>query len=130
HGSMADESNPKNYYHSWIVSASSMSGQNCAYVLFKEITDKYKALDSRIPQDEDYYVGSINNNLGNGNAKATIYELGAVYGCTFELCQNWGYKTTFKAFDEDAMKFGMETYVNFLRVFLSNFIDEYNRLDK
>jgi hypothetical protein len=113
---------------SWIVNLGSELGQSASNVLFKELSIKYKSKSPLIPQSDDYFIGQSNNYNGTGFSGSAMKSLGALYASTFEVCQNFRFNPAFKSFDTDAMTFGMETFVNYLRVFLAEYISEYNRV--
>ena len=54
--------------------------------------------------------------------------LGVMYSAIFEVAQNFRFNPNFKGYDSDTITFGVESFVNYIRVFLSNYIEEYNRL--
>ncbi|PRB83717.1 hypothetical protein CQ022_14885 [Chryseobacterium culicis] len=121
------QTDPKNYNMAWVVNLGSELGQNSANVLMKELSAKYKAKSLLIPQSDDYYIGQSNNYNGPGFSGSTMKSLGALYASTFEICQNFRFNPAFKSHDSDAITFGLETFTNYLRVFLAEHLDEYNR---
>lgn len=126
HGTV--QSDPKKYNMVWIISQGTELGQSSANLLIKELSIKYKDKSNLIPQSDDYYIGTSNNYKGSGRTANSMSFLGAQYACTFEVCQNFRFNPNFKGFDKEAMTFGVESLTNMVRVYLSNFIDEYNQL--
>lgn len=124
------QADPKNYNMVWVINASSELGQSCSNVLLKELSVIYKEKSNLIPQSDDYFVGNSNNYSGSGQVGTQYKQLGVTYGCTFEVAQNFRFDAGFKGFDTNAMTFGLESFVNFLRVYIDAFIEEYNRLQK
>jgi|GEM_PF-3399589 len=112
----------------WIVNSNNELGQNCSNVLIKELTPKYKDKSDLIMQDEDYFVGTSSNYEGMGMSGFQYKQFGYLWSGTFECAQYFRFNPDFKAYDSDAITFGVESFTNFLRVYLSNFIDEYNRI--
>lgn len=123
------QADPKNYDMVWIINKGSELGQSCSNVLIKELSVKFKEKSTLIPQTDDYFVGTSNNFSGEGQAGTQYKQLGATYGCTFEVAQNFRFDSNFKGFDSNAMTFGLEAFVNFLRVYIDAFIDEFNNMN-
>lgn len=126
HGSV--QSDTKSYNMVWIVSQGTELGQSCANVLIKELSIKYKDKSNLIPQSDDYYIGTSNNYMASGRTSNSLNYLGCQYACTFEVAQNFRFDPDFKGFDTNAMTFGVESLANMIRVYLYNFISEYNQL--
>jgi hypothetical protein len=122
------ETDPNKYNMAWVVNLGTELGQSDSNIFIKEISSKYKAKSSLIPQTDDYFVGQTNNYNGPGFSGSAMKSLGSLYASTFEVCQNFRFNPTFKSFDQDAMTFGLETFVNYLRVFLGDQLEEYNRV--
>lgn len=122
------QTDPKLYNMAWVVNLGSELGQSSANVLMKELSVKYKAKSALIPQSDDYYIGQSNNYNGPGFSGSAMKSIGALYASTFEVCQNFRFNPNFKSHDSDAITFGVETFVNYLRVFLQENIEEYNRI--
>jgi len=123
------ETDPKLYNMAWVLNLGSELGQSAANVFIKEISIKYKdKAPTLIPQSDDYFVGNSNNYNGPGFSGSAMKSIGALYASTFEVCQNFRFNPTFKSFDSDAMTYGVESFVNYLRIFLAEHIAEYNRV--
>lgn len=125
HGAV--ESDPKNYSLSWVFNSGSQLAQSAGAKLIKQLSAKYKEKSPLIPQDEGYYIGTMNNFQGNGFTSVSLFTLGCIHAATLEVAQNFRFNPDFKGHDSDAITYGVETFVNYLRIFLSEFIDEYNR---
>lgn len=126
------ETDPKKYNMAWVVNLGSELGQSSANVLMKELSVKYKAkyptLPIQIPQTDDYFIGQSNNYNGPGFSGSAMKALGALYASTFEVCQNFRFNPSYQSHDSDAITCGVETFVNYLRVFLQENIEEFNRI--
>lgn len=121
------QTDPKNYNMAWVVNLGSELGQSSANILMKELSAKYKAKSLLIPQSDDYCIGQSNNYNGPGFSGSAMKSLGALYASTFEVCQNFRFNPAFKSHDSDAITFGLETFTNYLRIFLAEHLEEYNR---
>ncbi|GEJ46005.1 M14 family zinc carboxypeptidase [Chryseobacterium sp. ON_d1] len=126
------ETDPKKYNMAWVVNLGSELGQSSANILMKELSVKYKAkyptLPIQIPQTDDYFIGQSNNYNGPGFSGSAMKALGSIYASTFEVCQNFRFNPSYQSHDSDAITCGVETFVNYLRVFLQENLEEYNRV--
>ena len=123
-----EETNPENHNLTWSISIRSSLGIYTADRFTKEISAKFKAKSPLIPQREGYYVGMVDNALGEGYACSSMKRFGCVHAGLFEVSQNFRYNPNFKGFDTDAMTLGVESLGNYLRIFLKTFIEEYNNI--
>lgn len=110
----------------WIEASQTQWGQSAANVLIKKLSHKYKEKSNFINQSEGHYIGTWNNNFVNRSA-TSLKQLGSQFAATFELAQNFRPDPNFSPHDQNAMTFGVESFANFIRVFLRMGIDEYNR---
>lgn len=126
------ETDPKKYNMAWVVNLGSELGQSSANILMKELSVKYKAKyptpPTQIPQTDDYFIGQSNNYNGPGFSGSAMKALGSLYASTFEVCQNFRFNPSYQSHDSDAITCGVETFVNYLRVFLQENLEEYNRV--
>jgi hypothetical protein len=122
HGSVQED--PKNYNTAWLEAASNFM-IDIGYATSRVTTRKFRTKTETLPTDPNWLAMTTSLGLGAGKLSAHLNNIN-MYSGTFEVAQNFRFAEGFKPHDANAIKFGTESWGNFLRLAIKNALLDYN----
>lgn len=123
----ASDPDPKNYYTAWFEASTDFMC-DCGYAMARCTTRNFRNKTTWLPADVDWLAARTNDTMktgGQGKTAAYLDRQG-YYAGTFEVCQGFRFNPSFQYHDADAIRFGVESQGNLLRLIIRNASIDYN----
>lgn len=120
----APDADPKNYYTAWFE-ASTKFMCDIGYAMARATTRNFRPKTPYLPADVNWLAARTN--VGSPAGKTAAY-LDSInwYAGTFEVCQGFRFNPGFQYHDADAIRFGVESQGNLIRLIIRNASIDFN----